>query len=71
MTDHMTALKSAMAIEGVLAVALVDSGSGMALGTAGSPMYINLDIAAAGNNVVQAMLRTLANSACSSRSKAF
>lgn len=62
MTDHMTALKSAMEIEGALGVALVDSSSGMALGTAGSPMDIDLDIAAAGNsNVVQAKLRTMAD----------
>ena len=51
-----------MEIEGALGVALVDSSSGMALGTAGSPMDIDLDVAAAGNsNVVQAKMRTMAD----------
>ena len=54
--------KGAMEIEGALGVALVDSSSGMALGTAGSPMDIDLDVAAAGNsNVVQAKMRTMAD----------
>ena len=62
MATHQTALKGAMEIEGALGVALVDSGSGMALGTAGSPMDLDLDVAAAGNsNVVQAKLRTMAD----------
>ena len=62
MATHQTALKSAMEIEGALGVALVDSGSGMALGTAGSPMDLDLDVAAAGNsNVVQAKVRTMAD----------
>jgi hypothetical protein len=62
MADHTTALKSAMQIEGALGVALVDSSSGMALGTAGSPGDLDLDIAAAGNSsVVQAKLRTMAD----------
>ena len=51
-----------MEIEGALGVALVDSSSGMALGTAGSPMDLDLDVAAAGNsNVVQAKMRTMAD----------
>jgi hypothetical protein len=62
MTDHSTALKGAMQIDGALGVALVDSTSGMALATAGSPMDIDLDVAAAGNsNVMQAKLRTMAD----------
>ena len=62
MAIHQTALKGAMEIEGALGVALVDSGSGMALGTASSPMDLDLDVAAAGNsNVVQAKMRTMAD----------
>ena len=62
MATHQMALKSAMEIEGALGVALVDSSSGMALGTAGSPMDVDLDVAAAGNsNVVQAKMRTMAD----------
>jgi hypothetical protein len=62
MTDHNVALKGAMEIEGALGAALVDSNSGMALGTAGSPMDLDLDVAAAGNsNVVQAKMRTMAD----------
>jgi hypothetical protein len=62
MTDHTTALKGAMQIDGALGVALVDSASGMALGTAGSPVDLDLEVAAAGNsNVVQAKLRTMAD----------
>ncbi len=62
MSTHTQALKGAMEIEGALGVALVDSSSGMALGTAGSPMDIDLDVAAAGNsNVVQAKMRTMSD----------
>ena len=62
MNDHSTALKDAMEIDGALGVALVDGGSGMALATAGRPVDIDLDVAAAGNsNVVQAKLRTMAD----------
>jgi hypothetical protein len=62
MNDHSTALKGAMQIEGALGVALVDSTSGMALGTAGSPVDLDLEVAAAGNsNVIQAKHRTMAD----------
>lgn len=55
-----TALKEAMAIEGALGVALVDWGSGMALGTLGGGKYLDLDLAAAGNTeVIRAKMRTL------------
>jgi hypothetical protein len=61
-TTHTDALKRAMDIDGALGVALVDSTSGMALATAGSPMDLDLDVAAAGNSsVVQAKLRTMAD----------
>lgn len=50
-------LEAAMAIEGALAVSLVDFRSGMSLGALGSGL--NLDLAAAGNSeVVRAKLRT-------------
>jgi hypothetical protein len=55
-----TALKEAMSIEGALGVALVDWGSGMALGTMGGGKYLDLDLAAAGNTeVIRAKMRTL------------
>lgn len=53
-------LEELMQIEGAKAVALVDSESGMALGTAGGGM--NLDVAAAGNSeVIRAKYKTMGN----------
>ncbi|GAB3134095.1 hypothetical protein GCM10027289_25240 [Tsukamurella serpentis] len=60
MADFNESLSEAMNIDGALGVALVDSGSGMALATAGDPAGFNLEVAAAGNSaLVQAMGRTL------------
>ncbi|MEV0390245.1 hypothetical protein [Nonomuraea sp. NPDC050643] len=57
-----TALKNAMTIEGALGAALVDYGSGMALGAIGGGRDLDLEVAAAGNTeVVRAKLRTLAS----------
>jgi CheY-like chemotaxis protein/predicted regulator of Ras-like GTPase activity (Roadblock/LC7/MglB family) len=53
-------LEELMNIEGAKAVALVDSNSGMALGTAGSG--VNLEVAAAGNSeVIKAKFKTMQN----------
>jgi CheY-like chemotaxis protein/predicted regulator of Ras-like GTPase activity (Roadblock/LC7/MglB family) len=53
-------LEELMSIEGAKAVALVDSDSGMALGTAGGG--VNLEVAAAGNSeVIKAKNKTMAN----------
>ncbi|GGR85124.1 DUF4388 domain-containing protein [Deinococcus sedimenti] len=58
MSNVKEILDSAMGIDGALAAALVDYSSGMALGTAGGGM--NLELAAAGNTeVVRAKLRTM------------
>jgi hypothetical protein len=54
------ALKEAMAIEGALGVALVDVGSGMALGTLGGGKDLDLGVGAAGNtDMVRAKLRVM------------
>jgi hypothetical protein len=51
-------LKKLMEVDGAMAVALVDSSSGMMLGSAGGG--IDLDVAAAGNTeVVRAKLKTM------------
>nr|WSX53321.1 hypothetical protein OG409_33020 [Streptomyces sp. NBC_00974] len=61
MSNVETALKEATtSIEGVLGAALVDYGSGMALGTIGGGKDLDLTVAAAGNtDVVRAKLRTM------------
>ncbi|MEV7028344.1 hypothetical protein [Kitasatospora sp. NPDC093558] len=52
------ALKDAMAIDGAVGVALVDSTSGMALGTLGEASGLDLGVAAAGaTDVVRAQQR--------------
>jgi hypothetical protein len=49
-----------MAIDGAVAVMLVDYKSGMALAQAGDSAAINLDVAAAGNtDVVRSKMRTM------------
>jgi hypothetical protein len=60
MPDVDVALKEAMQIDGAIGAALVDSTSGMALGTAGGTRDLDLNVAAAGNtDVVRAKLRTI------------
>ncbi|MFB7669230.1 hypothetical protein ACFC1R_35840 [Kitasatospora sp. NPDC056138] len=61
MANTETALKDVMSsIEGTIGVALVDYGSGMALGTLGGEGTIDLNVAAAGNtDVVRAKARTM------------
>jgi hypothetical protein len=62
MSNVDVALKEALAIEGATGAALVDMNSGMALGTAGNPMGLDLNIAAAGNtDVVRAKLRAISS----------
>ncbi|WP_374591914.1 roadblock/LC7 domain-containing protein [Novosphingobium sp.] len=53
-------LNACLEIDGALAVALVDTASGMALATAGNPRGIDLNVAAAGNtNVMKAKEKTM------------
>jgi hypothetical protein len=61
MSNLETSLKEAMAIEGAIGVALVDYGSGMALGALGGETgELDLNVAAAGNtDVVRAKMRTM------------
>ncbi|EMF01148.1 hypothetical protein J7W19_01505 [Streptomyces mobaraensis NBRC 13819 = DSM 40847] len=61
MANTEMALKDAMnSIEGAIGVALVDYGSGMALGTLGGNQSIDLNVAAAANtDVVRAKLRAM------------
>ncbi|MDH6119632.1 hypothetical protein [Kitasatospora sp. GAS204B] len=59
MTGVEIALKEALAIEGAIGAALVDLGSGMALGTLGQAADLDLTLAAAGStDVVRATLRS-------------
>ena len=60
MSNVELTLKEAMEIDGALAVALVDYGSGMSLGALGGGDDLDLDVAAAGNTeVIRAKLRTM------------
>ncbi|WP_219513729.1 hypothetical protein [Nonomuraea ceibae] len=53
-------LKEMMTIDGSIGAAIVDHGSGMALGTLGGSKDLDLQVAAAGNTeVVKAKLRTM------------
>ncbi|MFB4267389.1 hypothetical protein [Nonomuraea sp. GTA35] len=53
-------LKEMMSIDGSIGAAIVDHGSGMALGALGGSKDLDLQIAAAGNTeVVKAKLRTM------------
>ncbi|MCK2212556.1 hypothetical protein MF672_001885 [Actinomadura sp. ATCC 31491] len=53
-------LKEMMTIDGAVGAAVVDYGSGMALGTLGGSKDLDLQVAAAGNTeVVKAKLRTM------------
>ncbi|MCD0483840.1 hypothetical protein [Streptacidiphilus sp. ASG 303] len=55
-----TSLKECMAIDGALGTALVDYGSGMALGVLGGNDELDLNVAAAGNtDVVRAKMRAM------------
>jgi hypothetical protein len=54
------ALEQAMQIDGAVGVALVDTNSGMALGTAGGGSALNMDVAAAGGTeVVKSKLKVM------------
>ena len=60
MANVDTSLKEAISIEGAIGVALVDYGSGMALGALGDSPELDLNVAAAGNtDVVRAKMRTM------------
>jgi hypothetical protein len=60
MATAKEALAKLMEIDGVLGACIVDSNSGMMLGSAGGGVHINLELAAAGNTeVVRAKRKTM------------
>ncbi|MFF0437156.1 hypothetical protein ACFYU9_33650 [Streptomyces sp. NPDC004327] len=60
MANTETSLKEAAQIEGAIGAAIVDYGSGMALGTIGGGKELDLNVAAAGNtDVVRAKVRAM------------
>jgi hypothetical protein len=60
MAEMDVALKDALQVDGAIAAALVDHGSGMALGTAGGDSNFDVTVAAAANTeVLRAKLRTM------------
>ncbi|MEV6066179.1 hypothetical protein AB0L82_06490 [Nocardia sp. NPDC052001] len=60
MANMDIALKDMMMLDGALGAAVVDYGSGMALGTLGGSKNLDLEVAAAGNTeLVRAKLRTI------------
>lgn len=60
MAEMDVALKDALQVDGAIAAALVDHGSGMALGTAGGDSSFDVTVAAAANTeVLRAKLRTM------------
>ncbi|WP_219468233.1 hypothetical protein [Nonomuraea rhizosphaerae] len=60
MASMDVSLKEMMAIDGSVGAAIVDHGSGMALGALGGSKDLDLQVAAAGNTeVVKAKLRTM------------
>lgn len=60
MSNIDTSLKEMMSIDGAIGAAVVDYGSGMALGMLGSTKSLDLAVAAAGNTeVVRAKMRTM------------
>lgn len=60
MANIDVALKEMMSVAGAIGAAVVDYGSGMALGTLGGSKDLDLQVAAAGNTeVIKAKLRTM------------
>lgn len=60
MASMDVSLKEMMAIDGALGAAVVDYGSGMALGVLGGSKELDLQVAAAGNTeVIKSKMRTI------------